>query len=195
MAKPTKLSHYVLKSHQPHRLADWYAALLDGDVVFRSGVLTLVTYDEEHHRIGFGGLPSGSTELDDQHENGRPGLSHVAFGYDSVEALLDCFEKARNRGDRPVVSIHHGLTISLYYKDPDGNNVETFIDCFPTSEASMAYMRSPAFQKNPVGIPFDADKALANIKAGMNPKEATAFDTELEIDVMKLGHEIVVALG
>jgi catechol-2,3-dioxygenase len=195
MAKPRKLSHYVLQSHDPHRLASWYAALLGAEIVFKSDFLTLVTYDEEHHRIAFAQLSPSEDGSAARRKDGRPGLSHVGFGYASIGEMLECYESAKARGDTPASSIHHGISISLYYKDPDGNNVETFVDCFATSQGAMDYMHSPAFQNNPVGQPFDADKALAKLKAGASVDELMFFDPSIHVDVIKLGHEAMQALG
>jgi hypothetical protein len=195
VSKPVKLSHYVLQSPDPKRLALWYASLLGGDVVFQTDFLTLVTYDEEHHRVAFVGLPPSKDGKMPRREGGKPGLSHVGFGYRSMRELLECFDSAKARGDLPVSSLHHGITISLYYKDPDGNNVETFVDCFSTSEGAMDYMRSAAFKNNSVGQPFDADKALARSRAGATMEELMFFDPDVEIDVEKLGQEALKALG
>ena len=195
MAKPIKLSHYVLQSQNPHCLASWYAALLDAEIVFKTDFLTLLTYDDEHHRIAFAALPPAADGQIAKRENGRPGLSHVAFGFESLSELLTCFENAKGRGDAPVVSIHHGPTISLYYKDPDGNNVETFIECFPNAKAAMDYLLSPAFQENPIGVPFDADAALTKLKSGVPVAEITAFDRTKKVDVATLGRQTLESLG
>lgn len=195
MAKPIKLSHYVLQSQNPHRLASWYAVLLDADIVFKSDFLTLLTYDEEHHRIAFAALPPAPDGTIAKRANGQPGLSHAAFGFDSITDLLRCYENAKVRGEAPVVSLHHGPTISLYYKDPDGNNVETFIECFPTAKAAMDYMLSPGFQENPVGVPFDADAALAKLKSGVPVADIVSFDRTRKVDVATLGRQTLEALG
>jgi catechol 2,3-dioxygenase-like lactoylglutathione lyase family enzyme len=195
VARPIKLSHYVLQSQNPHRLASWYAALLDADIVFKTDFLTLLTYDEEHHRIAFAALPPAANGQIAKRENGQPGLSHVAFGFETLGELLTCFEDAKERGDAPVVSIHHGPTISLYYKDPDGNNVETFIEVLPTAKAAMDYLFSPAFQQNPVGVPFDAHAALAKLKSGVPIADIMAFDHTNKVDVPTLGRQTMEALG
>jgi catechol-2,3-dioxygenase len=195
MAKPTKLSHYVLQSYNPQALAAWYADFLGGQVVFQTDFLTLVTYDDEHHRVAFVGLPPAASDAVSRRENGKPGLSHVGFGYASIRDILECYEKAKARGNQPVSSLHHAITISLYYKDPDGNNVETFVDCFQTARGAMEYMHSPAFQRNPIGQPFDADEALARMRNGASNSELMFFDPSVEVDVAKLGQEALQALG
>ncbi|MFU8817382.1 MAG: hypothetical protein ACNA7W_18705, partial [Pseudomonadales bacterium] len=58
------------------------------------------------------------------------------------------------------------LTISMYYADPDGNQLEFQVDCFATPEESNAYIRGPGFSINPVGVEFDPEDWLAQVDAG-----------------------------
>ena len=45
------------------------------------------------------------------------------------------------------------MTLSYYYKDPDGNHVELQVDVFGDWEASREWMRtSPDFHANPIGV-------------------------------------------
>lgn len=56
----------------------------------------------------------------------------------------------------------------MYYADPDGNQIELQIDNFDTIEEGTAFMESPSFAANPVGVPFDPDDMLARLRAGGN---------------------------
>ena len=71
--------------------------------------------------------------------------------------LLGNYERLAARGIRPFRSINHGPTTSMYYVDPDGNRVELQIDNFATAEEGQAWMLSPAFDRNPIGVEFDPD--------------------------------------
>jgi hypothetical protein len=66
----------------------------------------------------------------------------------------------------PFWCINHGLTISLYYYDPDGNVLETQFDVFTKSEDAETYMMSPAFATNPIGVDFDPEEFIERIKKG-----------------------------
>ena len=45
------------------------------------------------------------------------------------------------------------MTLSYYYKDPDGNHVELQCDAFGDWAASRSWMQtSPDFQANPIGV-------------------------------------------
>lgn len=42
---------------------------------------------------------------------------------------------------------NHGPTTSLYYRDPDGNQIETQVDNFETAEEATAFMNSPELRR------------------------------------------------
>lgn len=65
-----------------------------------------------------------------------------------------------------MFSVNHGATTSLYYADPDGNNIELQVDNFETLEEGTAYMESEAFEKNPIGVVIDPHSLLARLRAG-----------------------------
>ncbi len=59
---------------------------------------------------------------------------------------------------------------SLYYADPDGNQIEFQVDSFETSEEATAFMRD-YFSLNPLGVEFDPDDWLAQLRAGTPESE------------------------
>jgi catechol 2,3-dioxygenase-like lactoylglutathione lyase family enzyme len=194
VVSPAKLAHLVIQSHDPGGLAKWYADLLGAKIVFESPVINLLTYDEEHHRIGFAALPPDEGAMTHR-VAGAPGMSHVAFGYESIRDLLECYQAAIDRGQKPVVALHHGMTMSFYWKDPDGNNIETFVECLPDARAAMDYMESPAFVGNPVGQPLDGEALISRMRAGATDEELLYYDPAVEVDVMGLAEQTMRSLG
>jgi catechol 2,3-dioxygenase len=74
-------------------------------------------------------------------------------------------------GIEPVLTTDHGVSLSFYYKDPDGNNVDLFVDSFGDWEKSREYIQSsPDFNnnKNVMGTFVDAEKIVAAHQAGMS---------------------------
>jgi hypothetical protein len=59
----------------------------------------------------------------------------------------------------------------MYYRDPDNNQVELLIDNFDDVRDGKAYMRSPAFAQNPIGVEYDPDEMLARFRAGASREE------------------------
>ena len=66
----------------------------------------------------------------------------------------------------PVRTINHGPTVSMYYKDPDGNQVELQVDVFDKAGAA-SYFNTEAFISNPIGVLYKADQMLADYEAGV----------------------------
>jgi catechol-2,3-dioxygenase len=164
---PVKLAHVVLRT-QPERVAElsaWYQAVLEADVVFGNPFLQFLTYDDEHHRIAIVAGP-GLAE--------RPvstvGVDHVAFSYAGLRDLVQTYERLKAQGIEPAICIHHGPTLSMYYRDPDRNQVELQIDVFETHAEIDAYLKS-AFQKNPIGVQFDPDDLVERFHAGVPEAE------------------------
>jgi hypothetical protein len=56
------------------------------------------------------------------------------------------------RASCPYRPIRHGPTLSLYYRDPDGNQLEFQIDLL-APEAANDFLRGEAFKANPIGEP------------------------------------------
>ena len=54
----------------------------------------------------------------------------------------------------------------MYYRDPDGNQLETQVDNFDTNEDATAMMESPEFGENPLGTDFDPEELCAAVERG-----------------------------
>jgi hypothetical protein len=71
----------------------------------------------------------------------------------------------------PHWCINHGPTTSLYYHDPDGNQIELQVDNFTTIEQANAFIGSSVFQENPIGVEFNPERLLERYENG-DPIEA-----------------------
>ena len=179
---PTKLAHVVYQTNRMAEMRDWYAAVLGGHVVYENPHLCFVTYDDEHHRVAF--VDFGPLAPRDQAAGSAlgpkavetPGLHHVAFTFGSMGELLDNYVRLRDHGIRPFFCVNHGPTTSMYYRDPDGNRVELQIDNFATAEEGQAWMLSPAFDRNPIGVEYDPDELVKKFRAGVPVAELVIRD-------------------
>jgi hypothetical protein len=93
------------------------------------------------------------------------GVNHVAYTYANLGDLLDTYARLKAAGITPYWPVHHGMTLSLYYQDPDGNRMEFQVDCCTVEEAN-AMMLSDAFAANPIGVVFDPEALLAQYRNG-----------------------------
>ena len=179
VVSPIKLAHVVLRTNNFGKMNDFYQTFLGGKIQIEvPGQISFLTYDEEHHRIALIAIP----ELKAKDKNtcglevspnpfrlsrwGTNTFQHVAFTFKDVSELFLAYRQRKARGIEPYWSINHGPTISMYYRDPDGNNIETQVDCFETEEESNAIMTSPEFAENPIGVEFDPEEMIKRIQSG-----------------------------
>ena len=79
-------------------------------------------------------------------------LHHTAFEYENFDDLMSSYARLKGLGIEPDACLNHGLTMSLYYADPDGNLVELQVDNFADWDQSSEWMRTaPEFAANPIG--------------------------------------------
>jgi catechol 2,3-dioxygenase-like lactoylglutathione lyase family enzyme len=159
---PAKFAHFVLRTGQFDRLAEWYRIVLDARIVFRNDMLCFLSYDDEHHRLALINIP-GSPPRDPE----STGTDHVAYSYNDLGELLATYRRLKAHGIVPHWPINHGVTTSMYYRDPDNNRVELQIDNFPTPAELQGYFESAAFAANPVGVTYDPEQLCRDYEAGV----------------------------
>jgi catechol-2,3-dioxygenase len=164
---PAKLSHIVVRTGNVARLKKWYLTLLSARVSFENESLCFMTYDEEHHRLGIVQLPGVSNEAAPA---STPGLEHVSFTYSDLGQLLANYRRLRQQGIEPFWTINHGPTISMYYRDPDGNKVELQVDVFQTSSEVNAFLERE-YPENFMGIIFDPEEMIRRYESGVAIEE------------------------
>ncbi len=163
---PSKFAHVVYRTRRFEEMLDWYRLVFNARVQFENPALAFLTYDDEHHRFAFANLDLLQPGGGDANERGMIGVDHVAYTYASLADLLDNYRFLRDRGVRPYWCVHHGLTVSMYYADPDGNQTEFQVDVFETGEEAADYLRGPITEANPVGVEYDPEDWLTRIDAG-----------------------------
>ena len=158
---PSKLAHVVLRTNNYQRLSNFYEVFLNAKVSFENEFMKLLTYDEEHHRLGIvniDGIAAKNTQTN--------GLEHIAFTFNSIHDLALAYAQRKENGIEPFWCINHGPTTSLYYHDPDGNIIETQVENFDTVREAAQYMTGAAYRTNPLGVDFQMEDLIKRIKAG-----------------------------
>jgi catechol 2,3-dioxygenase len=163
--KPS-LHHVTIKTSRLDEMIAWYGLVIGAEVQFRDAGAAWTTNDAANHRVAFLTVPKLS---DDPDKTSHNGVHHFAFEYGSFAELMASFDRMRKSNVEPAFCLDHGLTISLYYKDPEGNYVELQSDNFSDWSKSTEFMRtSPDFAANPIGTFFDPGRVFDAFKAGMN---------------------------
>ncbi len=158
---PTKLAHFVIRTNQFEKLLAWYRTVFHARTAYENPVIAFLTYDDEHHRFAF--LNTAHLPKPDQMYTG---FDHVAFTYASLPDLLANYERLKGEGIVPFWCINHGPTTSMYYRDPDGNELEFQVENYGSLEEAGAFFYSDAFNANPIGIDFNPDDMLAKLRSG-----------------------------
>ena len=158
------LHHVTIKTSHLQEMIAWYHLVVGAEVQFQDANAAWMTNDIANHRIAFLAVPGLANDPQKTRHNG---MHHCAFEYVSFADLMASYERLKAANVVPAFSLDHGLTISLYYADPEGNYVELQSDNFGDWRLSSEWMRtSPDFAANPIGTFFDPDKVLAAHASG-----------------------------
>jgi hypothetical protein len=125
-------------------------------------------------------------------DRGAIGVDHVAYTYASLSDLFDSYAELKGNGISPYWCIHHGITVSMYYGDPDGNQMEFQVDCFTDNDDANAYMYR-SFAINPIGVEYDPDEWLAEVRSGTPVEDLLARKSDLPVSPIRTAAGAVFA--
>ncbi len=166
------LHHVTIKTSRLAAMIAWYTTVIGARVQFQDANNAWMTNDDANHRIAFLSTPALKDDADKPRHNG---MHHSAFEYANFADLMSSYERLSTAGIQPAFCLEHGLTISIYYRDPEGNFVELQSDNFGDWKLSSEWMRtSPDFAANPIGYFFDPAKVNEAHRSGMDFKTLQA---------------------
>ncbi len=158
---PAKLAHVALQTSRYEEMLQWYKVFLEAELVLGTPGVSFLAYDEEHHRIAIINMPG----LEDKTPQ-IGGVAHVAFTYETLDDLFATYERLAAEGIKPFWCINHGATLSMYYRDPDNNQMELQIDTFDSNEATTEWLAESDFETNPIGVKFEPEDLIRRYRAG-----------------------------
>ena len=170
MAPPTKLAHVVYMTRRFDEMLAWYKTVFEASAQCENDTFAFLTYDDEHHRFAFVNMAALAPDQEPAVMPSGVGVNHVGYSYGSVGELLDTYERLKEAGIKPYWGVHHGVTLSMYYQDPDGNRMEFQVDCYANAAEANVFMNSAAFAANPVGVDVEFETLLAQRKNGASPE-------------------------
>jgi catechol-2,3-dioxygenase len=167
---PTRFAHVVYRTRRFEQMLRWYKTVFGARVLHQNPVLAFLTYDDEHHRFAFVNMAALQPDGTEKERRGAIGTDHVAYTYASLRDLLENFARLKEEGIGPYWCVHHGITASLYYADPDGNQMEFQVDCCKSMEEVDAFINAH-WDANPVGVEFDPEEWLSRLRTGTPESE------------------------
>lgn len=117
--RPAYISHYGIRARQYRDMIEWYQTVFRAKIQHENEFLAFMTFDEEHHRLVI--FEDAATVA--KPENAA-GVDHVGYGFASFGDLVATYERLKADGITPFLPLNHKFTTSLYYHDPDGNEIE-----------------------------------------------------------------------
>lgn len=135
-----ELGHVVLYVTDSNRMAAFYRDTLGFTQIGQGPGMALFSSGRTHHElllleIGGQPLPPGQT---------RPGLYHIGFKIGtSTKELRAAYTELRAAGVRIIGTADHTVTHSLYVLDPDGNELELYVDVSDVWKTDPTAVLSP----------------------------------------------------
>jgi catechol-2,3-dioxygenase len=183
--RPAKFVHVVYRTRRFEQMLKWYETVFDAKVQYQNPALAFLTYDDEHHRFALANLDVVHPERSETDARGLVGVDHVAYTYASLNDLFENYALLKEKGITPYWCVHHGITISMYYADPDGNQMEFQVDCYASSDDANAFMHSPRMAENPIGVEYDPDSWLARLRGGAPASDFLVRKTDLPLSPIR----------
>ncbi|MCA9844933.1 MAG: VOC family protein [Dehalococcoidia bacterium] len=120
-----RLNHAVLYVRDAQAAFAFYRDILGFELVEAMGdraVFLRANGSDNHHDLGLFGIGAGAAPPG---KGDRVGLYHLAWEVETIEDLANARQTLANAGALTGQS-DHGNSLSLYARDPDGNEFEVF---------------------------------------------------------------------
>jgi catechol 2,3-dioxygenase len=134
MIKIERIGHLVISVRDLKKSLDFYTRVLGLRVMGEiPGVAFLSAGGRDHHEIAL-------AEIGPDTEKARinqVGLVHFAFRLRTEEDLVEAYETLQREGAQIAYTVNHGVTKSVYFLDPDGHELEVYVDNAPEAIAAM----------------------------------------------------------
>jgi len=127
VVKPQRIGHLIIGVRNLERSKAFYHGILGLDITVdlkEPPMALFASGSRDHHEIG-------CLEMGEDAEPPRPGqlgLNHVAFRMAGEKELIAAYNALRAANVPVACTVDHGLTHSIYLKDPDGYTIEIYTD-------------------------------------------------------------------
>lgn len=166
LTSPSSMGHFGIRTTPENfeKMVQWHLDFFVGRIFLRNEKAVFIAYGDEHHRLVIVNDPS-HRPIEDRKTAAT--IYHIAFTINSLADLATRYEQKKVRGILPHWPVNHGISTSMYYSDPDGNEFELQVDNFPTAQEALDFMASGEYARNPIGVDIDIDEWLRRVHSGV----------------------------
>lgn len=164
MSRSKAISHFGIRTTQFEAMVSWYTRVLDASVQFRNEWAAFLTFDQEHHR-----LVIWSDEATEKKSPNASGFEHICFSLSGFDDLASTYSRLKGLEVLPSLPVNHRFTTSLYYRDPEDNEIEFSVDNYADSAIADEFLRSGRIAEilaPPFGDEFDPEELVRLVAAG-----------------------------
>ena len=163
---PVEISHLAIGTSNFDAVADWWQTVLGAEPSLNSEGMRFMTLGREHHNVVIFEQPHLKRRKGPLLE--QCGMHHIAWTYASFEDLAKTYTRLKAASILPFRAINHGTSFAIDYYDPDFNNCELQCNCFPDplKTGLNEWLATGAFNRNPIGVLFDFEEAIARHERG-----------------------------
>lgn len=127
MIRAERVAHVVIKVRDLEKSRKFYCGVLGMDVMNHSpeiGILFLANNRRDHHELAL--LQVGPNA--EMPSANSLGLLHIAFRLRNEEELRAAYKELKENNVPISFTVNHGITKSVYFRDPDGHELELYCD-------------------------------------------------------------------
>lgn len=167
LISPIEIGHFGIRTIPEHyeAMVKWHTAFFGGQVRLATPRATMLSYDDEHHRLVIVSDPSHQLI---EKKRQVAGIYHVAFTLASLSDLATSYEQKKASGILPHWPVNHGMTTSMYYFDPDGNEFELQVNNFKTTSEVVEFMEGADFKENSIGVDIVPEDWIEQLRSGVD---------------------------
>ena len=127
MIVPDRIGHVVIKVRDIERSRHFYTDVMGLTVMMEVPKMKMAffaSHGRDHHELAC--VEVGADAPGPQ--KGEIGLVHIAFRLRDEEHLRAAYRELKEKHVPIVSTVDHGITKSIYFRDPDGHQLEVYCD-------------------------------------------------------------------
>src|ERR1700730_15456673 len=136
MIKPDRIGHVVIKVRDIERSKKFYTEVIGLQQMMELPQIKMAFFasnGRDHHELACVEVGADASA----NQPNQIGLVHIAFRLRDEDHLRAAYQEFKEK-DVPIsFTVDHGVTKSIYFRDPDGHELEVYVDNSPEEMAKF----------------------------------------------------------